>query len=744
MDSVPSICDAARAYIAHGWSPVPVPKDSKGADLSCWQKLRVREGQVDSYFDDKANIGLILGEASGELVDVDLDCPEAVELADDFLPPTPAITGRSSKPGSHRWYYADVPKTKQYRDPVINKMVVELRSNGGQTVVGPSVHPDGDRYDLLTAEPARVAGPMLAACVEAIFAAVLKLRYPAGVPTKPRPAMTAPTSPRRAIDSAEAERRAIAYLAKMPPAISGQGGHNATYAAAVAIAWGFAIEPERALQILLEEYNPRCEPPWTEKELAHKVSDAGTKPHDNPKGWLLYAELPELQPKDDDVDISALIGPLGEDSGPPDDRPEDQENPGPTPEQLLDVPGFVHDVMQYNLENAAYPDRAMAFAGALSLQALLAGRKVRDAGNSRTSLYVVALANSGVGKDFPRRTNEQILMHAGVADWLGDEIGSSEGLLDDLEIDPNLLLQTDEIDYLMQAMNQPKESRYQRILQALLKLFTSASGVYTKRKKVKKDRGHIIQPNVCLYGTAIPKEFFQSLSMKMLTNGWFARLLILESSRRSEGRDNDEVADIPESIIERGQWWVALQPGGGNLSAMHPDPLRIAMTETARAVFRAFRKRTNDEYRRGEECDNQAMMAIWARAVEKAKRLALIYACSENHVEPVIGESAADWACRLIEHQTRRMLFMAGLHVSDSDFEAKCKQVVEVLHRWRDQQGDDWMPFRDVSRKLRWSKRDHDEIRATLLQQEQIEYDTIKTNGRPRQSYRLPVHWFKD
>ena len=44
---------------------------------------------------------------------------------------------------------------------------------------------------------------------------------------------------------------------------------------------------------------------------------------------------------------------------------------------------------------------------------------------------------------------------------------------------------------------------------------------------------------------------------------------------------------------------------------------------------------------------------------------------------------------------------------------------------------------RDVSRKLRWSRRDHDEIRQSLLDQELIEYAVERTGGPPRHLYRL-------
>lgn len=70
----------------------------------------------------------------------------------------------------------------------------------------------------------------------------------------------------------ESCRRAINAL---PPAISGQGGHNATFFAACEICrWG--LQDEQALHVL-SEYNQRCEPPWTSKELEHKLHDAKEK-----------------------------------------------------------------------------------------------------------------------------------------------------------------------------------------------------------------------------------------------------------------------------------------------------------------------------------------------------------------------------------------------------------------------------------------------------------------------------------
>ena len=61
-------------------------------------------------------------------------------------------------------------------------------------------------------------------------------------------------------------------IANLPPAISGQGGHPATFRAACECA-RLGLGDGDAMS-LLAEFNRRCSPPWSEKELRHKLTDA--------------------------------------------------------------------------------------------------------------------------------------------------------------------------------------------------------------------------------------------------------------------------------------------------------------------------------------------------------------------------------------------------------------------------------------------------------------------------------------
>ncbi len=115
--------------------------------------------------------------------------------------------------------------------------------------------------------------------------------------------------PRKA--ATDGTTRAVAYLDKMPAAISGQAGHQATWRAAVALARGFDLDEDTTFRILRDHYNPRCEPPWTDKELRHKAVQARDS-STLPRGYLLERSRGEVNFTLSDSDIGQPPPPLQE------------------------------------------------------------------------------------------------------------------------------------------------------------------------------------------------------------------------------------------------------------------------------------------------------------------------------------------------------------------------------------------------------------------------------------------------
>ncbi len=405
--------------------------------------------------------------------------------------------------------------------------------------------------------------------------------------------------------------------------------------------------------------------------------------------WRALRELREpgcynrREEANSDVDLSGILKP---------NRIEKQEkeaplfpNPGPVPDKLLSIPGFIDDVVKLSMQSAPYPNRVLSFTGALALLAFLVGRKVQDKRDNRSNIYLIALADSGTGKDHPRKVNFNIAFRAGVAGAIGDAFASGEGLEDALFMHPSMLFQADEFDCIFNTLKYSKDNRAESINEKLLKFYGASNTIYPLRKKAsakKKDGtvheiAHIVNPNLVLLGTAIPQYFYESLSRRVLENGLVARCIIVEAGKRGEAGNPQPIT--PSDSLIRAATYLANLDVNGNLTNEYPKPLIITETPEATAALREVQQECDRRYNFYEAQNEGAAKALWARAHEKVCKLAMLHGISGNVYNPLITDKSVKWAWKFIDHLTRRMLYMADRYVYENIFDEKCQRAIRKL-----------------------------------------------------------------
>jgi hypothetical protein len=405
-------------------------------------------------------------------------------------------------------------------------------------------------------------------------------------------------------------------------------------------------------------------------------------------------------------------------------------DPGPFPAELLDVPGLVGDVIAYDLATAPRPQPVLALAGAICLQAVLAARKVRDERGNRTNLYVVGVAESGHGKDHPRKVNRNILCLAGLDTLEGpEELASDAGLVSEVEKQPGILFQLDEFGRLLRTLKDPRSAPWlYNISGVLLKFYSSADSAYKGKARADGKTGRIInQPCVSVFGTTVPDNFYDSLTVESLSDGFLARLLIFETAGKPE-RKYEALTPPPQSLIDAARWWGDFAPGG-NLRRENPEPLIVPTDAAARQVWDSLAARVEAAK---ANIKTKAVAALWNRVEEKACRLALIYACSLNRESPVVDGSAASWGAAVAEYLTRRVEYHADQRVAENVTESNQKRLLRII----DAAGSSGLTKSQIMRDSKWLKRrDRDDILTTLVESGYVFVVETPTGGRPLTTY---------
>lgn len=164
--------EIAQRLIRLGRAPIPIPFKEKGPKIPHWQHLRLTAEEAPKYFNGAPmNVGVLLGEPSQWLIDIDLDTDETIAAAPYLLPRTGTF-GRKTTPESHWLYESEGAATKKWQWK--GETLVELRSTGCQTVWPGSTHPSGEVVEYANkAVPVRIAPDDLARLVGRVAAAGL-------------------------------------------------------------------------------------------------------------------------------------------------------------------------------------------------------------------------------------------------------------------------------------------------------------------------------------------------------------------------------------------------------------------------------------------------------------------------------------------------------------------------------------------------------------------------------------------
>lgn len=168
---------------------------------------------------------------------------------------------------------------------------VEIKVNG-YLVCAPSPHASGTPYTWGNG-PDTELPDLPEAWVRVIYG------HQKSTPQEPLSVHQPPADLDSAIDQARAAVR------ELPASVAGENGHGAAWLAAVTVVRGYCLPESDAFTVFNEEFNSRCEPAWSHREIIHKLGQAATKSNKE-WGYALVEQVEEPVVQADDA-ISAML-----------------------------------------------------------------------------------------------------------------------------------------------------------------------------------------------------------------------------------------------------------------------------------------------------------------------------------------------------------------------------------------------------------------------------------------------------
>lgn len=626
MGSVNSIfLDAALHYAQKGYAVFPiVPRDKNPLNPHGVLEATTNEEQIEAWWQKwpKANVGM----STQGLCVIDVDDPKSPWP--DSLERSNEISSfpMQSTPGGGWHRVMAIPAGLDWRNST-KKFApeIDIRANGGYILVEPSIGENGKPYVWRVELDDRTSLPEATAWIVQQMEALKELVRANGT-------------------SGFLGTRTIP-----------DGEQNTTLFQIGSWMRLHGFEERTILATLLSESESRC-------------VDAAGRPWPHPPERVKKIAASVMKYTPDPIRVAAMEDP------PPEAAPNEFPDPGPFPMDLVDeTPGLMRSVMEYTLSTSPRPQPVFALAGAVSLMSTLTGHKICDQQNLRSNVMSLMVGRSGSGKNRPRQVNRELLSRAGADDLIGsEEIQSGNGVYTIARTKPSCLLQLDELGKMLVRIKESKSDALANVTSTLMKLYSDSGGPCILGGYVDPKRNFVLdQPHCVVLGTTVLESLARSLSSEQLDDGFLSRNLIFHSEAMP-GLSDAEIRDIPPDLIEKVRAWHQYQPVQGNLATVNPSPLPIRYTPAAMEAILAYRAGWTPL---------EKVHPLWTRAEEKAKKLAQDYQASTDGPPPamrLIDAPAIIWGSRMVDHMSKKLLWLAREWVSDTPLEQQTKRIL----RW--------------------------------------------------------------
>lgn len=364
--------------------------------------------------------------------------------------------------------------------------------------------------------------------------------------------------------------------------------------------------------------------------------------------------------------------------------------------------GLVKMTLDWIELNSFYPQPELSLLNVIAALGAVCGRRYRleDYG-TRTNIYTLGIAPTGMGKDNSRQRVKELMRLSGLQEFIGsDEIRSGPGLLDHIVQKPSMVYQIDEFGMFLKSMASANTAGYAQTIPAILtKLYSSSSSSY-ETGNLKGDDGlppSIQEPCLSIYGTTTEEVYAEAMRASAIASGELNRYIIKQSRVSFPELNKTMRRTPPTDALLRA--WSALKPVVGK----EPVIISLGMMRDRLIELREYQRNMQIELH------EEGLDGIFARYFENTMKIASILSVARNYKEPILEEDILQFAANTVEQSLRFVLDFARDKMFENEDQRKCNKVVEYLKKSGGQ-----ATRREVMRVLHLSAKEMTAIEETL------------------------------
>lgn len=655
-----------------------------------------------------AGIGMLTGRVSNKIIGVDIDVDDVVDAVTRGLPETPAM--KEGYKGRTLLFRSDLPNSNFNRNEGGRReRMVDILSDGRQTVLPPTIHPDlnrpyrwlGDPLDKIDINDIPWLDDSAFELIEDILEPYgydkIKDPHTHKILTGKGPKIHIPEDYESRTEWQQVNALAWSNADKWIPALHLYKLEQTPSGYEAVADWRPSSDntptPDRKRNLKIN-FSKQCIVDWGDGQKGYDPINlvAAIRGRGKSEAWVWLAERVgwcESVVGTDDLQITVREPAI---------VPAVVSAPPAPP--LWQVPGLVGRITQYMIDTAMYQQPMFALAASISLIGAACARQIFSPTGCFTHTYSLCVGPTACGKEHPMRCMMQILDKADLDRLQGPSSYTSYNSVVQKLIDkPACIAIMDEMGGFLAKGKGRNAASYERQIFTIKRSAWSNNGgkLPTEMRAQQKDQPlYGVAPS--MFGTSTVAELFESISSMDMSNGLMNRILVYQNRQYPPpAKPLYDYKIVPEDILEGIR---AIANRCGDVSGRHHsnghERLEITPYEVpwdsieVEAYYEASREST-----RAKMQTDTRLQVFLGRATEYAVRLATILAVGRDVENPRVTMEDFKWGERLADECFMALAEEAEFHMASSPQDEANKKVRRAIQNLIDK-GQSEFTVRDI------------------------------------------------